>query len=65
MRTIKVLVVEDSLFFREVLVNGINQDSHLEVVAVAGSAYEARDEIIRTRPDVMTLDVELPGNVGN
>ncbi len=60
MRTIRVLVVEDSMVFRELLVNGINKDPNLEVVAVAQDAYEARDEIIRCRPDVMTLDVELP-----
>lgn len=60
MKKIRVLVVDDSLMFRELLVNGINKDPGLEVVGVAADAYEARDEIIRTRPDVMTLDVELP-----
>ncbi len=60
MKKIRVLVVDDSLTFRQLLVNGINKDPALEVVAVAADAYEARDEIIRTRPDVMTLDVELP-----
>lgn len=60
MKKIRVLVVDDSLTFRQLLVNGINKDPDLEVVAVAADAYEARDEIIRTRPDVMTLDVELP-----
>ena len=60
MKKIRVLVVDDSLTFRQLLVNGINKDPGLEVVGVAADAYEARDEIIRTRPDVMTLDVELP-----
>lgn len=57
---IKVLVVEDSLVFRTLLVKYINQDPELQVVAVAGDAYEARDAIIRYQPDVMTLDIELP-----
>lgn len=60
MRAIRVLVVEDSRFFRELLCNGISQDANLEVVAVASDPYEARDAIIKYRPDVMTLDIELP-----
>ena len=60
MRPIRVLVVEDSRFFQELLVNGINRDPGLEVVAVATDPFEARDAIIKYRPDVMTLDVELP-----
>lgn len=57
---IRVLVVEDSLVFRSLLVKYINQDPELEVVAVAGDPFEARDAIIKYDPDVMTLDVELP-----
>lgn len=60
MRAIRVLVVEDSRFFRELLCNGISRDHELEVVAVASDPYEARDAIIKYRPDVMTLDIELP-----
>lgn len=57
---IKVLVVEDSLIFRELLVKHLNADPLLTVVAVANDPFEARDMIIQYRPDVMTLDVELP-----
>lgn len=60
MRPIRVLVVEDSRFFQELLVNGINRDPGLEVIATAADPFEARDAIIKYRPDVMTLDVELP-----
>ncbi len=60
MRKIKVLVVEDSLVFRQLLVTNLNNDPAIEVVGVAGDPYEARDLIIERRPDVMTLDVELP-----
>lgn len=60
MRKIRVLVVEDSLFFRELLVTNLNQDPAIEVVASAADAYEARDMIIKYRPDVMTLDIEMP-----
>ncbi len=60
MGKIRVLVVEDSLMFRELLVKYLNQDPSIEVVAVAADPFEARDKIIEYKPDVMTLDVELP-----
>lgn len=60
MRQIKVLVVEDSLVFRDFLVANLNKDPAIKVVATASDPYEARDKIIEYKPDVMTLDIELP-----
>ncbi len=60
MRPIRVLVVDDSIMFRNMLVQGLNADPNIEVVAEAEDAYAARDAIIKYKPDVMTLDVELP-----
>lgn len=60
MRRIRVLVVEDSLVFRELLVKNLCKDPGIEVVATARDPFEARDMIIEHRPDVMTLDIELP-----
>lgn len=60
MRKIRVLVVEDSLLFRELLVKTLNADPGIEVVATARDPFEARDAIIQYKPDVMTLDIELP-----
>lgn len=60
MRRIRVLVVEDSLLFRELLVQNLNKDPEIEVVATAKDPFEARDAIVEYKPDVMTLDVELP-----
>lgn len=60
MRQIKVLVVEDSLVFRELLVQNLNADPAITVVAVANDPFEARDAIVKYNPDVMTLDIELP-----
>lgn len=60
MRRIKVLVVEDSMVFRELLVKNLSLDPGIEVVASARDPFEARDAIIKYEPDVMTLDVELP-----
>lgn len=59
-RKIKVLIVDDSLVFRETLARGIAQDAAIEVVGTASDAYSARDRIIELQPDVMTLDVEMP-----
>lgn len=60
MRKIQVLVVEDSMVFRELLVQNLNKDPGIEVVATARDPFEARDLIIKHKPDVMTLDIELP-----
>lgn len=60
MRQIRVLVVDDSILFRNLLVQSLESDPNITVVAQAANPYEARDAIIKYKPDVMTLDVELP-----
>lgn len=60
MSKIRVLVVEDSLFFRELLVKHLNRHPEIEVVASAADPFEARDMIVKYKPDVMTLDIEMP-----
>lgn len=59
-RKIRVLIVDDSLVFREVLARGISSDSQIEVVAKAVDPFDARDRILECNPDVMTCDVEMP-----
>lgn len=60
MRPIRVLIVEDSIVFRELLVQNLKRDPAIEVVGTAKDPFEARDAILAYKPDVMTLDVELP-----
>ena len=60
MRKIKVLIVDDSLIFREVLARGISTDPTIEVVAKAVDPFDARDKILEYSPDVMTCDIEMP-----
>ncbi len=60
MRPIKVLVVDDSIVFRELLVQNLSRDPAIQVVGTAKDPFEARDAILACKPDVMTLDVELP-----
>lgn len=57
---IRVLVVDDSLLFREVISRGISSDPRIEVVATANDPFDARDKIIEYKPDVMTCDVNMP-----
>ena len=59
-KKIKVLVVDDSIVFREVLSRGISSDLGIEVIATAIDPFDARDKIIQYQPDVMTCDVEMP-----
>ncbi len=59
-RKIRVLIVDDSPLQREILARGLNADPEIEVVARAGDAYEARDQILAHRPDVMTCDIQMP-----
>lgn len=60
MRPIRVLIVEDSIVFRELLIQNLSRDPAIQVVATAKDPFEARDAIVQHKPDVMTLDVELP-----
>lgn len=60
MERIKLLVVDDSMLFREVLARYVLQDDMIEIVGKAGDAYSARDMILKYEPDVMTLDLEMP-----
>ena len=60
MLPIKVLVVDDSIVFRELLVQNLGRDPAIRVVGTAKDPFEARDAILALKPDVMTLDIELP-----
>ncbi|MGL6227422.1 MAG: protein-glutamate methylesterase/protein-glutamine glutaminase [Thermoguttaceae bacterium] len=60
MKKIRVLVVDDSALVRQILKEGLEQDPNIEVCGLAADPYAARDMIVQMRPDVMTLDVEMP-----
>ena len=60
MEKIKLLIVDDSMLYREVLSRYIKLDDMIMVVGKGGDAYSARDLIVQYEPDVMTLDLELP-----
>ncbi|QBG35186.1 protein-glutamate methylesterase/protein-glutamine glutaminase [Litorilituus sediminis] len=56
----KVLVVDDSSFFRRRVTDIINKDPQLEVVDVAVNGQEAVDKAATIKPDVITMDIEMP-----
>ncbi len=59
-RKIKVLVVDDSAIVRKILSEAINSQNDMEVIGTAPDPYIARDKILSLKPDVLTLDVEMP-----
>lgn len=57
---IKVLVVDDSAVVRKVLTDIISREADMEVVGSAPDPYVARDKVLSLKPDVLTLDIEMP-----
>ncbi len=57
---IKVLVVDDSSFFRRRVSEIINKSPSLEVIGTANNGQEAVDMVAKVKPDVVTMDIEMP-----
>jgi two-component system chemotaxis response regulator CheB len=57
---IKVLIVDDSAIVRKIFSEELSKYSDIEVVGVAPDPYVARDKIVNLKPDVITLDIEMP-----
>lgn len=57
---IKVLIVDDSILFRKVLFDHLSSNPRFEVVGYAVDAFDALKKIPQLKPDVVTLDVEMP-----
>jgi two-component system chemotaxis response regulator CheB len=56
----RVLIVDDSALVRSVLTELLSMDSNIDVVGAAIDPYDARDKIKLLKPDVITLDIEMP-----
>lgn len=61
---IKVVIVEDSPTMRAILMSRLSAEADIEVVATARDAAEGRELIKQFDPDVVTLDIEMPGMNG-
>jgi len=64
MGKVRVLIVDDSSFVRKALFRIFDSDPQIEVAGVASSGREAIEKLLATGPDVVTLDINMPGMDG-
>jgi two-component system, chemotaxis family, protein-glutamate methylesterase/glutaminase len=57
---IRVLIIDDSAVVRKLVTEALANDPEIEVVGTALDPYLARDKIVQLKPDVLTLDIEMP-----
>jgi two-component system, chemotaxis family, protein-glutamate methylesterase/glutaminase len=57
---VRVLIVDDSSMMRRLLKDLLTTDPNIEIVGTAVDPYDAREKLIALKPDVMTLDIEMP-----
>lgn len=60
-RVVRVMIVEDSLVVRQLLTHIVGRDPRFVVAAAVASAEEALAQIARVKPDVISMDIRLPG----
>ena len=63
-RKIRVMVVDDSMVARSLIIKGLSASPKIEVVGYAINTMDARNKIPQLKPDVVTMDVEMPGQSG-
>ena len=59
-RIVRVLIIDDSPLVQRIISEGLSKDPNIEVCGTASDPYAGRDAIVKLRPDVLTLDVEMP-----
>ena len=60
LKKIRVLVVDDSAIVRKIFTEELSKEPDIEVIGTAPDPYVARDKIVFQKPDVITLDIEMP-----
>ncbi len=63
-KQIRVMVIDDSYVARSIIIKGLSTHPHIEVVGYAINTFDAKQKIPKLNPDVITLDVEMPGQNG-
>jgi two-component system chemotaxis response regulator CheB len=61
MRTVRVLVIDDSLTIRGILESILGRHKDIQIVGLASDVEEAKHYLKERQPDVITLDLALPG----
>lgn len=64
MKMVRVLVVDDSLTIRAILESILGRHSDIQIIGLAGDVEEAKTFLRERQPDVITLDLALPGMDG-
>ena len=64
MHKIRVLIVDDSAFSRQVIRKMLDKDTDIEVAGISSDGIDAMTKTIKLRPDLITLDLEMPGMDG-
>ncbi len=59
-KKVRVLIVDDSALVRKILTDALSQDEHIEVAGTAPDPIVAQERIAQLKPDVLTLDLEMP-----
>ncbi|HYF83033.1 MAG TPA: chemotaxis response regulator protein-glutamate methylesterase [Clostridia bacterium] len=59
-KKIRVLIIDDSAFMRRIISDMLNSDGNIEVAATARNGKEGMEKAIAVKPDIITLDVEMP-----
>ncbi|MBR2895411.1 MAG: response regulator, partial [Oscillospiraceae bacterium] len=63
-KKIRVMVVDDSILARNLIIKGLSANPRIEIVGYAINTNDARNKFSKLQPDVMTMDVEMPGMDG-
>ena len=63
-KKIRVMVVDDSMVARSLIIKGLSAHPRIEIVGYAINTLDARNKIPQYKPDVITMDVEMPGQSG-
>ena len=63
-KKVHVMVVDDSMVARSMIIRGLSAHPSIEVIGYAINTLDAKVKIPKLNPDVITMDVEMPGKSG-
>ena len=63
-KKIRLMIVDDSAVYRSWLISSLSKNDRFEIVGHAVDAFDAQRKIPLLKPDILTLDIEMPGMSG-